>query len=124
MSSTVVLILDGEYGDRLEPQPDTAIWLLGSATNVDALERLRRTAPGIDVTTFRDRPGSVAKDFAALLPDIELHHGARSQEPPFARLVVYGARPNQTVLHALAAHGFALDAPTSDGFVASRVPAA
>ncbi len=59
--------------------------------------------------------------FTDLLDTIDLHHGSLSQDPPYDRIEVYGARPNQAVMTALEAIGFAVRAPTADGFTAERV---
>lgn len=120
MSATVLVIMDGEYGDGLSPAPDSAVWLLDSATNLDAWERLRRVHPDFAVTTFRDGVGPLPDRFAAMLPTIDLHHGEYSQPEPYRRLEVHGIRPSQVVRHALAEIGFSVETLTADGFTAIR----
>jgi hypothetical protein len=120
MPATVVVILDGEFGDRITPELGRDVWVVDSATNLAAIERLRRERPEFTVTTFRDAPPAPPEVFASLLPTIDLHHGPSSQDPPYARLEVFGVRPNHAVRRALEEVGFALSEQTSEGFVAQR----
>ena len=50
--------------------------------------------------------------FADILPVIHEHHGPLSCDPPYQRLIVYGARYNETARQALEEIGFALEAVT------------
>jgi hypothetical protein len=124
MSPTVTVVLDGEFGERMRSLEPASLWIVDSATNLDALQRIRRTDPTFRPTTFRDGPGSPSDFFANLLSTIDLHHGEFSQSPPYDQLDVYGARPNHAVQAALAAIGFEIQAPTAEGFVAVRSPSA
>jgi hypothetical protein len=124
MSSTVVVVLDGEFGERMGEFESASLWIVDSATNLDALQNIRRTDPTFRPTTFRDAPESPSECFADLLPTIDRHHGEFSQSPPYDRLEVYGVRPNHSVQAALSSIGFEAKAPTAEGFVAVRSPSA
>ena len=124
MDSTVTVVLDGEFGDRVRELAGP-LWIADSATNVDAIRIARRDNPAFRPTTFRDDPSRPQSDvLATLLPTIDLHHGELSQDPPYDRLVVYGARPNHAVRAILADFGFRVEEELSEGFSASRVAAA
>jgi hypothetical protein len=116
----VAVILDGEFGDRVEVVSAAgAIWIAGSATNRAAVDRLRRGETPYMVSVFEYDPMiSGAEAFADILPVVDEHHGRHSCNPPFSRLVVYGARLNEAAKHALEAIDFQAEAPTIDGFTA------
>jgi hypothetical protein len=124
MASTVTVVLDGEFGERMRAFESASLWIVDSATNLDALQYIRRADPTYRPTTFRDAPGGSGELLAKLLPTVDLHHGEFSQSPPYDRLDVYGARPNHAVQAALASIGFEVQTPTAEGFVAVRSPSA
>ncbi|MBL8984337.1 MAG: hypothetical protein JNL26_19275 [Gemmatimonadetes bacterium] len=120
--TTVSVVFDGEFAERIAELTGSAIWIDDSATNRRVIEEMRRVDPSFTVTTFRTEPPS-AREFVDLLGAIDLHHGAYSQDPIYDRLVVYGVHPNQEVRAALQVYGFSVTELTSDGFIAQRVAA-
>jgi len=122
MATLVTVIMDGEFGDRMDELTGADdVWLLASATNLDALERYRRAHPDLRVTTFQESVGGPpAEELVDLLPTIALHHGEYSQQPPFDRLQVHGCKANHLVLAGLESIGFRLEGPTAYGFAAIR----
>jgi len=119
-SPAVAVIVDGEFGDRVVPvSASGALWIAGSATNQAAVDRLRRHDTPYEISVFQYDPGlSGAEALAGILPVVDLHHGRYSCDPPFQRLVVYGARLNEAALHALALIDFEPEAANVDGFTA------
>lgn len=123
-STTVTVVIDGEFGKRLRALVSTSLWIVDSTTSLDALRRIRQSESSFRATTFRAGSGSASEELADLLPTVDLHHGVFSQTPRYDRLLIYGARPNQAVLAALSSIGFALEIATADGFSAVRSPSA
>ena len=123
--STVLIVVDGEFGDQLfSVALDSPIWIADSPTNVSVTEELRRTGRGDMITTFRyDHTRSGSEALADILPTIDLHHGSLSQDPPYRRVEVVGARPNHAAKKALADIGFELESLTTRGFVAVALEA-
>jgi len=123
--STVLIIVDGEFGDQLSSVPlGSPIWIADSPTNLSITEELRRVGRGDTITTFRyDHRRSGSESFAAILPTVDLHHGSLSQDPPYRRLEVVGARPNHAAKKALADNGFGLESITTQGFIAVALEA-
>ena len=119
-SAEVAVILDGEFGDRLATVSSRgAVWVVGSATNQSMVEELRRGETPYGITTFKYEPRlSGAEAFAAILPTIDEHHGSRSCDPPYQRLVVYGAGLNAAAKRALKTFDFRPEEETLDGFTA------
>jgi hypothetical protein len=123
--TTVTVVLDGEFGERIREFDPASLWFVDSATNLDALQLVRRSDPEFRPTTFRDSPGRSREEvLRGVLSTVELHHGRYSQDPPYDHLVVYGARPNHEVRATLEEIGFRVDSPTAEGFTASRAPSA
>src|SRR4051794_7916316 len=93
-SAEVAIVLDGEFGDRVAAVSDRgAVWIVGSATNQAAVEELQRGQTAYVITVFKYEPQlSGAERFAAILPTIDEHHGSRSCDPPYSKVVIYGAR--------------------------------
>jgi hypothetical protein len=116
----VAVVVDGEFGDRVAPVSAAgAVWIAGSATNRAAVERLRRGPTPYVISVFNYEPGlSGAEAFADILSVVHEHHGFGSCNPPYRRLVVYGARLNATTTEALEAVQFEPEGATTDGFTA------
>jgi hypothetical protein len=118
----VTIVLDGEYGDRLKSLDRGAVWIAGSPTNEAVAHEIWRRDQSRSITTFRDMPAlSAPEALARVLPDVELHHGALSQTPPFRRIEAIGCRLNHAAVQTLADFGFEVEQPIVDGFVARRI---
>src|SRR4051812_35409060 len=118
MPKPVAIVMDGEFGDRVGELVARDVWILDSATNLDAIERLRRDNREFQLTTFSQAVRPLAETLAGLLGMVDLHHGRYSQDPPYEQLEVYGTRANEAVLEALDEIGFLFESHTPDGFTA------
>ena len=127
-TSRVLVILDPEYGERLQPawegQP---IWVELSPINEPVVRELWRGVPapnhltGITGLTFD--PSLSAEDrLLAKLYTIDLHHGPYSTTRPYTELEVIGCPLSDRIRTALSELGFTNFEEKNHGFLADRTP--
>ena len=121
-SSEVAIVVDGEFGDRVAIVcAGSAVWVAGRNQR-SVVEELRRREVPYVITVFNYEPAlSSAETFASILPVVDEHHGSLSCDPPYHRLIVYGARLNETAKRALESIDFRPEAVTVDGFTATAL---
>jgi hypothetical protein len=124
VSSTVYVVVDRNYGERLASLPsDDPVWVVDSPGNGAVARRLQPTR--LDghlhgITTFRTASGADAEtDLIGVLDTVDLHHGKYSASPPYSRLTVVGCRPSEAVCAALAQLGFRVVGSGDQGFDAA-----
>lgn len=122
----VTVIVDPDFGDRLAALPPGApAWIADTPANRSAAQRCWAEAPAAGqaegVTTFRVEDGALPSAWCeAILPEVDLHHGAYSHTPPYAALDVLGADATPELRAALAAFGLTHLEPITGGFRASH----
>jgi hypothetical protein len=118
--SVVTIILDGEFGKRLDDDLDVGpMWIVDSPTNMSVVHRIRRQDPSVAISIFRYDPSlSAAATLDSILPVVDLHHGRYSQSPPYRSIRVIGCRPNDDTRAVLTDHEFDIEEVRADCFVA------
>jgi hypothetical protein len=123
----VAVVVDPAFGERLrELPPGVPVWVADTPANRAAAQRLwrgRRERTHLDgVTTFEVEPGRTPAEWcAAVLGQVDLHHGEYSHAPPYAAVEVIGAEPTAELRAALAQYGLTEVTPRPGGFRASTV---
>ncbi len=118
----VGIVVDPRFGERLHALvARMPTWVVDTPPNRAAAEAYWRTHPGqthtAGLTTFRVDPEQDPEEWCAgVLGPVMMHHGEYSHTPPVSTLEVFGARPLEQLVGALADHGFAEIAPTAEGF--------
>ena len=120
MATTVAIVLDRQFADRLRLLDAPDIWVIRSPANTAVTDHLRVAGFTSRVTTFADYLEPEAEAFDELLRTVDLHHGEFSQSPPYDRLEVYGLAFDDAAQEALGGIGFAVEALTASGFTARR----
>ena len=131
-TSNLILVVDPNYGDRLERAADIApLWVVASVDNKAACKRLWSAQPTDDhrdkgaVTCYEvgdteDRFGNLVN----IIPTLEEHHGetrdARFSFPKGFILEVIGLKPADSVTNALREFGFSSFSETANGFHAYK----
>ncbi|MCR5888986.1 hypothetical protein LRS06_14660 [Hymenobacter sp. J193] len=93
-SRTVHLIQDPLFGNKLATIPVfDAVWILDSVENRYAVAELRKASLR-QFTLFQ------VQAMDDLLYMIELHHGVDSQTPAFQQLIIWGYKPEESLLRA------------------------
>lgn len=89
----VALILDTEFGERLERlASEMPVWIVASPVNDIAVGRTRSMNPDADVTTyFPHDPGDREGTCTQALYDIDEHHGPVSISDPYDEVLIVGA---------------------------------
>lgn len=94
--NTVALILDPDFGQRIERlAQEMPVWVLSSRLNDPAIESARSILKDrSSITSFvpKGAPGRPAV-CDQVLYDIDEHHGPWSSSPPYEGLLVFGAVP-------------------------------
>lgn len=119
---SVAVVLIPDFAAELEGLARRMpVWVIDTAANRAAAERLRHGSSHLDVTLFKSSAGASAEEACAgILDMVELHHGPYSRDPPCEAIEVVGARASAAVREALAAEGCAVVAESAAGFVAAR----
>jgi hypothetical protein len=104
------------------------VWLVGSEANVREARTFWAAFPGptgtSSLTTFT--PGhhpEPAAECAALLHNVELHHGPFSSVSPYSVVEVIGASLTPSLEQVFRSRGFSSFLGTAAGFQAERPPA-
>ena len=125
----VAIVADPGFGERLESLAERMhVWAADTPANRHTVERLWATvtAPSIErgVTVFRVSPSEPSDAWVAdIIPDVELHHGEYSHNPPVDTLEIHGTVLSTRLRMALDAAGFTHHDQTGDLIIASRPPA-
>jgi hypothetical protein len=130
--TNVIVIVDPNYGDRIETAAQTApVWAISSFVNKAACQRIWAAHRTLDhretgavtcyeITDQADRLGNLL----AVLPTLEEHHGEiRDDQFSFPNgfvLEVLGLSLNETVTSALKKLGFSAFVELAAGFIASK----
>src|SRR5260370_14790741 len=109
MALTISVVLDPEFGDRVEKLAfRNIVWLIESDVNRGACTRAMRHAeewPQLSITMFR-QTGESRSDWLVLLDQIDLQHGRPSQHWTYDTLEVIGAEPGHELRAAIEERGF------------------
>jgi hypothetical protein len=128
----LIVVLDPNYGDRIETAAQTApVWAVASPVNKAACERIwdahravdhreRGAVTCYDITDQEDR----LSNLLTVLPTLEEHHGEIHGDhfsfPSGFVLGVVGLTPTEDVTSALKELGFSGFVGLPDGFNASK----
>jgi hypothetical protein len=126
------VVVDPDYGDRLEAQVQGApVWVVSTERNKAVCERLWKNHPRTDhreqgaITSYailnsEDRLGNLLN----ILPELETHHGEyEDQGPVFAKgfvLEVIGLAFSDDAIAQLREFGFTSFTATAEGFQACK----
>jgi hypothetical protein len=122
----VFVVLDGEYGTRLSELVVTGpVWILDTPTNRAAAQSFWNAFPDHDeldgVTVFTSKNSDSAEaTFICEIGTIDIHHNARSADPPYTVLEIIGSSLSEKIETELSRYGFNEFLTTSDGFRAER----
>jgi hypothetical protein len=125
----VAIVADPGFGERIEALAEHMhVWAVDTPANRTTAERLWATmpAPSIEsgVTIFRVDPNESPDAWAAATsPDVELHHGEYSHNPPLDTIEIHGAPLSSQLRLALNAAGFTHLGQDGELIIASRPPA-
>ncbi len=117
--TTVSIVVDPDFGDRLSSLDQMPVWIADTPTNRTAAESLWSRADS-KITTFRVVGDDVAEWCRTILPQVLLHHGEYSQFPPIDSIEVFGTRATKSLRDAFSNHGFTISSKRPDGFRAIR----
>lgn len=102
----VLLILDPEFGDRLDNLPRPyPIWIVESERNRAVLENLPPAYGPLTVFPPR-KDESATHIFERIVDSLDQHHNELAQDPPYDTLVVYGLPAEADMLDSLRDLGF------------------
>ena len=113
----VSLVVDKDYGHRLQSLINGPVWIIDSPANRIAAEACRQKEG--DVTTFKSLDGDSA-DAACLkiLGTVDLHHGEHSGG--YSAVEVVGTPLSKKLRSAIEELGFSKFESTAEGLRASR----
>jgi hypothetical protein len=121
MARTVTIVVDREFGDRLEPLAfRNPIWIVESDPNRYAASMASHKAvdwPQISVTVFRFSEEPTSDEWLSLLRQLDI--GQRRQ---FDTVIVIGTSITEAMLTAFEEAGFEKLEETAEGVRASRRP--
>ena len=126
----VAVVVDPMFGDRLfSVAAQMPVWIADTPKNRVAAEQHWASHPGQShnrgVTTFKVDLNASPEDWcAAVLSNVDLHHGRLSQDPPYEALEVFGATPTLALRAALSSFGFRQVTVREGGFRAASSEAA
>jgi hypothetical protein len=123
MTSTIALVLDRNFGNRIEELAnEMPVWIISSDVNDSVVDRTRRQLDGAANITLLLASANEAVSDACLrgLYEIDEHHGNYSTEQPYGQILVYGC--NLDVVTPQVKHELGLTklTKTEFGFVAER----
>jgi hypothetical protein len=121
---TIFVVLDPEYGDRINDVASQGpVWLTSSDMNRAAVERYWKTSPrdAHGVTYWSEpRTGATEEEWLGILDSLEVHHSEPWAGPGIAGLEVIGAFASPQAQVALSEYGYEITASTPVGFSARR----
>jgi len=128
--SIVHVIVDPDYGKRLRDLPgDEAAWVAETSTNNPVIKSIRATRcvepyPGYltGITSFRVAAEKTPEDWLlGVLEQVDVHHGAYSQTPPYSILRVIGTVLTPRIRVTLESYHFVKFEDLPEGFVAHKI---
>jgi hypothetical protein len=124
-AETVAVVVDPACGDRLgELVSRMPVWVADTRENAAAITRVRHSLRGTgsgSLTSFVVDPGAAPEDWlGSVLDSVDLHHGGYSQDPPYRKIEVHGARLSQSLRGLLDEYGLTIHQEEPFGFSASR----
>lgn len=123
----VVLVLDPNFGDKLESLASQShVWIIDTPHNQAIATKHWQTHPQdkieTGITTFKFSSNKALEEVClGILDTIDLHHGKYSSNPPYSILEIVGLPISEEIQAALEELGFKVFEPTPDGFRASRI---
>src|ERR1044072_3667789 len=119
--STVHVIVDAEYGERLRDLPaDEAAWVADTSTNHPVIKSIW-TSHAV-ITSFKVPADKTPEDWLlGVLDPVETHHGEYSQTPPYSILRVIGTVLTPRIRARLEQYDFVKFEDLADGFVAHKL---
>lgn len=111
----VSLVVDRDYGSRLESLVTDAVWIIDTPPNREAAKVCSQRD---SVTTFKSTGESAALVCLGILNTLDLHHGEYSGG--YAVLEVIGTSLTEELSSAIEELGFSRFESTAEGFHASR----
>jgi hypothetical protein len=124
---TVALILDPDFGQRLERiAQEMPVWILSSPSNDAAIEQARRSVKDdASITSYiPQKPEDRVTTCTQVLYDIDEHHGVWSSSDPYEELLVFGARPVEFSPEAMTELGLESAGTDENGLVLRKRRAA
>jgi hypothetical protein len=119
MARTVTIVVDREFGERLEPLAfRNPIWIVESDPNRYAASMALHKAvdwPQISVTVFRFPEAPTSDEWLSLLRQLDL-----GQRRPFDTVIVIGTSITEAMLIAFEEAGFEKLEETAEGVRATR----
>lgn len=125
--STVHLIVDADYGERLHSLPQNeASWVAETSSNQPVIKSIwaARLTDELHtgITSFRVAPDKTPEAWLLnILDAVELHHGEHSQWPHYSVLRVVGTPLSKRLRCELEECGFVRFENSVDGFIAHKV---
>jgi hypothetical protein len=122
----VAIVVDPDFGDRLFALAGRMhVWVCDTPGNRAAAALIWGDDPNYDlesgVTTFKFAPNASRPEVAAaVLGDVDLHHGEFSHDPPWSVIEVIGCSPTESLVAAFAAFGAKLSSTGIDTCEARR----
>jgi hypothetical protein len=122
----VAIVIEPDFGDRLVPLSRRLhVWVCDTPAKRAAAHTIWGDDPIYDlesgVTIFEFAPDASRPEvIAAVLDDVDLHHGEFSHDPPWSVIEVIGCSPTESLSAAFAAFGAQLSAVGLDACVARR----
>jgi len=121
MTKAVALVLDPQFGDRIdELARRMPVWILSDPANSQAVARAR--AAGASITTFDRRPNESTQDLLLRAAyNIEDHHGTGTGSASYDTLEVHGMPAASCPPHIQADLGLKIVTDAQWGVVARKL---
>lgn len=113
----VAVVVGPEHvGKARELVAECPVWVIRTRES----ERIANETWGDDTDNLTLFNGSadIQATLLDVLPEIELHHGEATGEPPISRIDVLGGEPSETVRRVFGSMGLPHLVPSAVGFVA------
>jgi hypothetical protein len=104
---SIAVVVDPTFGlDLMELVARMPVWIADTPGNVAAIQRAQASGRG-SITSFSVDPGATPEaTVASIVHDMELYHGAHSQDATYERIEVHGARLSESLREVLGELGF------------------
>jgi hypothetical protein len=104
---SIAVVVDPTFGlDLMELVARMPVWIADTPGNAAAIRRARALGRG-SLTTFTVDRGAAPEAWVTDIVDVvDLHHGVHSQDPPYERIEVHGARLSESLREVLGELGF------------------
>ena len=114
----VSLVVDSNYGKRLNSLVTDAVWIIDRPANRMAVETLLDRKEAVPVTTFISLSSVPKVACLGILHTVDLHHGECSGG--YSVLEVVGTSLDEELRSAIKGLGFSEFELTAEGFLARR----